>query len=207
MKPAQPSVRRLRMTLAAALLAAVLGGLAIAAQASAAELSAPPAAFRAADWKTLVVPNAACSTSHSVRLVGGSATAASRHWPGVSRVELYLAAETYGELGAQSAAAVDLWCSSPGGMADDQLANVWLVYTSDAGQLRLVGVISARAPARAPGTHVSLLGAISFRGDSIVAAESWYKPSDPTCCPSGRAASTWSYANGALSYRGTTIGG
>jgi hypothetical protein len=206
MKQAQPSVRWLGMALVAARLAVALAALAIAAQASAALMAAPAAAFAGVDWKTLSVPGAACSTAQSVRLVEGSATAASRHWPGVSRVALSVATETYGELGAgRSVAAVDVWCSSPGGMADDELANVWLVYTSAAGHLHLVGVISVRAPAPTPGVHVSLIGAVSFHADSITAAESWYKPSDPTCCPSGRATSTWSYANGALSYSGTTI--
>jgi len=205
-QPRQPSSQRVRLAVTTAMLAAGLGALAIVAQASVGESTAIPGAFRGVDWKSLSVPSGACDTGHSVRLVNGSATAASRHWPGVRQVELYLDQESYGELGAgASAAAVDVWCSGPGGMADDQLADVWVIYTANAGHLQLIGVVSARAPATKPGVHTSVIGAVNFRRGAIVADEAWYKPSDPTCCPSGRATSTWTYSNGALTYRGTSV--
>jgi hypothetical protein len=169
--------------------------------------SALPAAIRQVDWKTLTVPASLCGTAHAVPLVAGSASAASTRWPGTPRVAIRLAGETYGDLdrSGEDAAAVDLTCSNLSGMADGELADGWLVYL-DRGGLHLVGELTTRGMPQAAGLNPTIIGSVAIEPGRLTAREVFYRPSDPTCCPSGRATALWRYHDGTVSLVHVTVG-
>jgi hypothetical protein len=107
----------------------------------------------------------------------------------------------YGDLdgdGTTDEAAVGVVCSNGGGTAAGQLGFFYVIVGARENVLRLMGVVTPRQPLDPDAGHVPLLGSVEILRGRLLAQEAWYGPSDGTCCPSGRAATIWTYASGKL---------
>jgi hypothetical protein len=104
----------------------------------------------------------------------------------------------YGDLDGdgQLEAAVSVGCDNGGGTADGQLGFAYVVVAARAGRLRVLGTVTPSI--HRPGLHVSLFESIKIDVGRITAVEAWYRESDATCCPGGRATTVWTYSDGQL---------
>jgi hypothetical protein len=144
----------------------------------------PPTDFRSTSWNSAVLPGSVCKAPGEIRLHSGQASVlSSRLVSGTGHVYASLATVAYGTLSRNmpEVAAVNVWCTNGAGTAGDVLAtHVPYFFTSP--------------------------GGIEFSPGRIVVRELWYGPGgDATCCPSGRATSTWSYLNGKIVHLGTVV--
>ncbi|GGV56899.1 hypothetical protein GCM10010294_03040 [Streptomyces griseoloalbus] len=85
-------------------------------------------------------------------------------------------------------AALLVGCDTGGETAGGRLAWAYLVFTSEEHELRLVGTIT---PQQYLGGHASAFDGIELDSGRVTAHESWHRKNDPTCCPSGKAVTTW----------------
>ncbi len=158
------------------------------------------------DWSSVTLPGAACGASRPIRLHHGRAfvTPIPRRWSrdhfygkrGVT-VDSGLAAILFGDLAGSGDedAALDVNCSNGGGTADGAFLYSWVVFNGRGGRLSVVGVVT---PQVQPPEVLPTLLTIAFAPGKVTAHEAFYGPDDATCCASGRATTTWTYAQGAL---------
>jgi len=181
----------------------VTAAVVVAAVASA-QTSLP---LQAVGWQNETLPGAVCKSSGPIRLYNHVAQLAHTGFGNVhssgsdpDRVRVAAAYEvTYGQLGGVGpAAAVDVVCSNNSGTADGQIRFAYVLFAGSASNARPVGLITPRQPQSANVSHVPLLGKVKWVDSRIVVTEYWYGPNDPTCCASGRAATTWAYHAGKL---------
>ncbi len=149
------------------------------------------------DWQNTPVPGQFCDVSGLVRIKKGQGWASSAKW---GRVQFYVSSPVlYGNLqgGGTQDAAVQVWCDNGGGTADGQIAEAYLIYRMRGRTLTLIGAVT---PQEQPSdqVHVSFFGSVSILPGSVVAHEEWYRPSDATCCPTGKAITVWTYTHGRL---------
>jgi hypothetical protein len=133
-----------------------------------------------------------------VQFSSGEAKATSDTW-GPVEMGVDPGSTVYGDLDGDGVeeAAVSVSCNNGGGTASGQLAFGYVVVRKDSDALSAVGSITARQnPPNA--SHVTLLGTTEITHNEIRVQELWYRPSDATCCPSGEAETTWSYADSTL---------
>jgi hypothetical protein len=99
-----------------------------------------------------------------------------------------------------SDAALPLQCDNNGGTADGQLLFSIGVFSGSGGKRHLLGLITPRVQPK--GVHVTIIGtfsnAVVMTAGRVLVHEIFYGPNDPTCCPSGRAVTTWTYDSGRL---------
>jgi hypothetical protein len=158
------------------------------------------------DWANVTLPGSVCGASQPIRLHHGSAfiTPIPRRWsrdsfPGKRGVTVDAgpSAVVFGELAGSGPADAGLAvnCNNGGGTADGVLLYAWVVFSGSSGRLAVVGTVTPRVqPPEVPPT----LLAITIAPGKLTAHEVFYGPADPTCCASGRATTTWTYAHGAL---------
>lgn len=170
----------------------------VATTESALSLGAAPRDIRSVDWEEATLPGAFCGVAVLVDFVGGEATAQSSIW-GQVHLGAYAKA-TFGDLDGDGhlEAAVSVSCDNGGGTASGQLAFGYVVVESVGGKLRMLGSITPQTQ-RADASHVPLLDSVKFERGKLVVTELWYRPSDATCCPSGKARTTWELRDGTLS--------
>jgi hypothetical protein len=147
------------------------------------------------NWPDASIPGQFCDVPGTVRLNGGTATASSSRWGNVELNEY--PPVIYGNLGSSvgEIAAVNVWCTV-GATADAQRSDSYIIFTGAGGKLAAIGAI---VPQEQPaGVHVSLIHTITISPGTVTEHESWYRQDDPTCCPSGKATTVWTYANGKL---------
>lgn len=173
-----------------------------------------PLPLQAVGWPNETLPGAVCRASRPIRLHSHVAHIAHTGFGDVNSsgsdpdlVQVAAAYDvTYGRLGGVGpAAAVDVGCANNGGTADGQLRFADVIFRGSAASVRPVGLITPRQPDRSKASHVPLLGKVKWVNGRVVVTESWYGPNDPTCCPSGRATSTWAYRAGTLTAVRTVI--
>jgi hypothetical protein len=120
---------------------------------------------------------------------------------------LSMSVVAYGYLDAAQrvpAAAASFLCDNNGGTADGQELSSIGVYTVVGGGLRMAGLITPQQQP-ANGIHVTLLDQPRMSAGRVTVHEIWYGPSDGTCCPTGRAESTWVVKDGRLVYASTRV--
>jgi hypothetical protein len=170
--------------------------------------------LRAVGWANETLPGAVCKSHGPIRLHEHVAQIAHTGFGNVnssgSDPDLVLVSAaygvTYGQLnGVGGAVAVDVVCSNNGGTADGQIRFADVVFSGTASGVRPLGLITPQQPHSANLSHVPLLGKAKWVGGRIVVAEYWYGPSDPTCCASGRATTTWAYQAGKLTAVRTVV--
>ena len=178
---------------------------------SSASSSVPAAGLdlRAANWNDVTVPGRACRQSQPVRLLHGKARIPDpRGYPDHPGGRRYYNLQAppngifYGDLegGGASDAALPLQCDNNGGTADGQLLFSIAVFSGSGGTRHLLGLITPRIQPK--GVHVTIVGtfnnAVVISTGRLLAREVFYGTHDPTCCPSGRATTTWNYHDGRL---------
>jgi hypothetical protein len=166
--------------------------------AQAADLGPAPAELRRVDWAQSRLPGEFCAVPGVVQFSSGAAKATSDTW-GPVEMRVDPSSTVYGDLDGDGVeeAAVSVSCNNGGGTASGQLAFGYAVVRKDGDALSAVGSITARQDPPDAG-HVTLLGPAAITHNEIRVQELWYRPSDATCCPSGKAETTWSYTNGTL---------
>jgi hypothetical protein len=157
------------------------------------------------DWNNSSVPGRACFRSDDIRLHDGNVLLPDNvHGrpvrpgsDGVRYDQLGLGGRVaYGDFqgDGHDDAAVPLDCNNNGGTADGLLLNSVAVYSGRTGAPTYLGLITPRHQPE----HVlpTLLSVASITSGTITVHEAWYGPNDMTCCPHGRATSTWSLSAG-----------
>ncbi|MCW2673839.1 MAG: hypothetical protein JWP14_2428 [Frankiales bacterium] len=108
----------------------------------------------------------------------------------------------YGDLegAGVSDAAVPLACDNNGGTADGQLLFSIAIFSGKGGDRHLIGLVTPRVQPKA--NHVTIIGtfddAVVITPHRLFVQEVFYGTHDPTCCPSGRATTTWTFQLGRL---------
>ena len=111
----------------------------------------------------------------------------------------------YGRLGddGRDVAGLSVYCSNGGGTADGNFAYAWVIYGARGGRPSPLGIVT---PHVKPLLHMlPTTLTISFDGGTIIAHEAWYGRKDGTCCPSGRARTTWTHSGGRLHAQPTVV--
>lgn len=172
-----------------------------------------PADLHHADLKNVSVPGSACLQSHPIQLRDGKARIAdARGNPsppsgtGARYVNLSeFGGVTFGDLESAdvSDAAVSLTCDNNGGTADGVLLYSLAVFSGRTGHPVLLGLVT---PRQQPAHELpTLFGDVNLSGGQLTVREFFYGPKDRTCCPTGRAETTWGYRNGALVVLSTKV--
>ncbi len=158
------------------------------------------------DWSSVTLPGSACGASQPIRLHHGSAfvTPIPRRWsrdsfPDRQGVTVYASssAVVFGDLAGSGPddAGLPVNCNNGGGTADGVLLYAWVLFSGSGGRLSVVGTVT---PQVQPPDVLPTLLEIAITPGEITAHEGFYGPTDATCCASGRATTTWTYAHGAL---------
>ena len=152
------------------------------------------------DWQNTTVPGAVCGLPGSITLHQGTAVIQTNAFPGAPQVHVTVGGQTiYGPLEGTGSndAGISVTCSNSGGTADGVLASGWAIFGVNGDRAHALGVISAqRAPTK--GLPVPYVSQIAISPGTVAAQESWYRPGDPTCCPSGSSTTVWRYHGGKL---------
>ena len=162
------------------------------------------------DWRTVALPGGVCGSSRPIR---------PRHGP-----EAFIHADvnllwwnpvvvsswsrpTFGDLDGdgRDEAALNVVCANGGGTAAGQLAFSDVIFKTLEKSLRVVGIVTPQQPLDPAMTHVPLSHVVAIKRQKVIVSEAWYGPHDGTCCASGQARTTWTYANGKLRPTRTTI--
>ncbi|MCP2241692.1 hypothetical protein [Lentzea aerocolonigenes] len=160
----------------------------------------PASDIKAVDWRNSKLPAGFCDVQELVQFRDAEGTGSSGRW---GQVHLFAAYDpkrvVYGDIDGDGndEAAVDVGCDNGGGTASGQLAFGYAVVTVRNGSLEVVGEVSSTTM-RDDSPHVPLLSEPRFDKGSITVKESWYRPSDATCCPSGEARTTWRLSDSTL---------
>lgn len=166
------------------------------------------------DWANESIPGSICGVSGSIPLHNGGAVLSDSNLASVQYPDVYVSASggwpssenvafgsmVYGPLGGagDDAAGDPVWCQNGGGTGDSQEAQGYVIFMILSGQVSPIGVITPQKDS-APDSHIPIVTSIDIEPGQIVAQEDWYMKADATCCPTGRATTTWTYANGKLS--------
>ena len=153
------------------------------------------------DWKNIAVPGPSCLHTADIPLrsgrallpdnVNGHPTKPGSNGPCYDDLEAGTAV-AYGDFegDGHDDAAVALDCNNNGGTADGLLLDSFAVYSGRTGTRTHLGLIT---PRHQPKDVLPTLPDItSIKPGVITVREFWYGPNDSTCCPSGRAITTWS---------------
>ncbi len=160
-------------------------------------VGAAPADLHDVDWARVPVPGDFCGVPGLVTFKGGEATATSRTW---GPVHLFRRDEgmVYGDIEGdqRSEAAVSVGCDNGGGTAAGQLAFAFVVFEGVQGRLIAIGTVTPQK--NPPDQHTTLLWKLQMTRGRLIAHENWYRPMDPTCCPTGKAETIWTVKDGHL---------
>lgn len=158
--------------------------------------------LRQVDWDQATIPPGFCGLSGLTPLVDGSATSTSATW---GPVHIAAADVTYGDLleDEDEEAAVAVYCDNGGGTASSVLESGIVLFAERDGRLMAVGTVTARK--QFPGQMPTLLSMKEWHKPLIVVSESYYRVSDSTCCPSGKAETDWTWTGQSLSSGATRI--
>jgi hypothetical protein len=143
------------------------------------------------------IPGAFCGIPGLVTFTDNEATATSSRWGPVHLSRLPTVAYGNVQGDARSEAAVNVECDNRDGTADGQLAFASIVFAGVQRRLNVIGTVTPQE--NPPNQHVTLLTMVQLARQRVIAHEAWYRSSDPTCCPSGKAVTVWTLQNGYLS--------
>jgi hypothetical protein len=145
-----------------------------------------------------MVPGTYCGAPSVVHLSHSDGWATSSQW---GQVELSTGDQgvVYGDLlgNGSKDGAVDVACTTGGGTSSSVLADEYAVFDYTSGSPKLIGAITPQQPSDTD-AHPPFFESVTIRSGRIVANEHWFRSADLTCCPSGRATTTWTYHDGQL---------
>jgi hypothetical protein len=166
------------------------------------------------DWRKVTLPGGVCGSSRPIRPRDyGYGPQAIVHadvellWWNPVWVDSWTG-PVFGDLDGdgRDEAALNVVCANGGGTADGQLAFSGVIFKAVGKSLRVIGIVTPRQPPFDPAaTHVPLGHVAAITPGKVVFSEAWYGRHDWTCCASGRARTTWTYAHGRLRPTRTTI--
>jgi hypothetical protein len=183
-----------------------VGWLALVSALAAHAASSGPLNLHTVRWADVTVPGKVCGAAGPIRLRDNRAVVSSKRWPPTPHVSVDAGWEpvVYGNLGdGVDAAGLAVDCSNGGGTADSVLAYAQVMFTAAGGSLKAIGVVTPQLPSR-PGLNPPGLE-VKIKLGEVIATEYSYGPKDATCCPSGRATTIWSYADGKLTPGKATV--
>jgi hypothetical protein len=164
------------------------------------------------DWRNTSVPASVCGGRGSIQLHNGSAVISSSRFvdswqgptPSVVPSQVQISATgtpTYGDIDGDghAEAVVPVWCDNGGGTADGQLAEALVVFRSTPSGPAVLAIVTTTQTGTG---HVSSFDSSQIGPRTLTAIEAFYGPNDPTCCPTGRAETVWTY-NGTTLVPGT----
>jgi hypothetical protein len=154
------------------------------------------------NWGDVASPGRLCEVNGPIQLHNGSAKVSHS---GFGPIDVYTSSVTHGYLrhGLQ-VAALQIWCSLPGGTAASQLAEGLVVF---AGPAHVLGTLTPQyRPASEPHIPYITVARIDKSGH-LTTTEYFYTPSNPDCCPSGRATTIWKWTGRGFVPGVTKIGG
>lgn len=152
------------------------------------------------DWRRSRLPGDFCDIPELVAFEDGEATAVSNSWGAVHLSVMSTPDDTvYGDVDGDGGdeALIHLECDNGGGTASGQLAFGYVVVRESGGALGALGSIVPKLTPQ-ESSHVTLLGDVEIKAGQITVEELWYRTSDPTCCPSGVALTTWRWESDRL---------
>jgi hypothetical protein len=165
--------------------------------------------LRRVDWANATLPGSVCGATRPIHLHHHRAVVVSTRWgkrwrslswPAWPRVTVDAGWNpvVYGDLDGdgRDEAALVVGCSNGGGTADGYLAYAQVIFTAEATSPKAIAVLTPQQKQH-PNVLPTLLQ-VTIRRHAVIAHEAWYGPRDGSCCPSGRSATTWRYAHGAL---------
>jgi hypothetical protein len=160
--------------------------------------------LRNVDWANSSFPARVCGGVGVAVLHKGAARFRSTRWPQYAHVKVSLFKPVaFGDIDGDGKpeAAVELWCDNNSGMAAGLLADSFVIYKAGRGTDRTVlGILHTTEPGPEGGR--AYFARARIKRNEVSADEAWYGPYDPTCCPSGRATTVWTY-DGTTLHAGT----
>jgi hypothetical protein len=162
------------------------------------------------DWDTVTVPGSVCLGQQSIQLRPGGVTipAPAAVKAGTPDVLVQQFGAVYGDLYGtdQDVAVLSVWCLNPAGATAGQLRQSLVVFAVDNGSPQSIAVLAPQQPPGPPAAHVPYFtGTPIVTPGEITVREVWYGPGDPTCCPSIRVRTVWSYAAGRFTPASTRL--
>ena len=173
-------------------LAAVTALAATALTTTGSAAQAAPARTSGVNWSDVTIPGQLCKVSGPIELHNGKAFV--RHSGFGMALDVLMTNVTRGSLGhGLQVAALQVWCDNTGGTADGQLAEGILVFDSPGGHPHLLGTLTPQLKGN-PMLHIPFIVVNHIESTGHVAiTEFFYDSANPTCCPSGRAATLWKW--------------
>jgi hypothetical protein len=151
--------------------------------------------LREFDWEQVVVPSNFCGIGEPTALVNGGATATSTTW---GPVQLAFRDVEYGDLlgDEKDEAAVSVYCDNGGGTGSGLLEYGIAIFAEREGSLTHISTVTATK--QFEGIMPTSVSVKEWKKPSMVVSEYYYREYDPTCCPSGEAETTWTWAGETL---------
>jgi hypothetical protein len=160
------------------------------------------------DWSTVTMPGDVCGAAGPIHLHGHEAfNVRSSRWPAIPLVWVSGGGGlVYGDVtgDGHADAAFQASCNVPKSAAAGQLAFAVVVYKASSHGPTAIGVLRPQHPS-SPDSHVPLDRPVALRRGRVVVSEAFYGPRDGTCCPTGRATTTWTFSNGKFRAIKTTV--
>ncbi|NBE53344.1 hypothetical protein [Streptomyces boluensis] len=150
-----------------------------------------PEDLRDLDWARTSVPGDFCDVAGLITFKSGRAWAQSKTY-GKIHAENVPDQVTYGNVLGDSRveAAMQVGCDNGGEMGSGRLVWAYLVFSSEQGQLKVVGTLTPQQDP--PGFAVSTFEKVELSPGRVTAYENWHREdSDALCCPTGKAVTTW----------------
>lgn len=155
-------------------------------------LGPAPADIRAVNWLAARLPAEFCGVEDLASFRDGEALVQSTTYGEVHLSVRDAAHPVYGDLDGDGRedAVVPISCDNNGGTASGQLAFGAVAVRATDGQLVTMGTISTQVNPADAG-HVTLISKLDVDDGAVEVEETWYRPSDTTASPSGRATTRW----------------
>lgn len=166
------------------------------------DLGPAPEDLRRHDWERAQIPGEFCGIRGKISLA--KETHPSQKW-GPVHVG-FLASESGQLLDTPSPeVAVSVYCDNGGGTGSSTLQYGMAILASEGDRLVSLGTVTPqRSP---PNVLPSLIADVRWHLGRLEVTESWYRPSDGTCCPSGSAVTSWRLQSGELTPGPTRVTG
>ena len=158
------------------------------------DLGPAPEDMRRHTWDRALIPGEFCGIPGTIR-IGVKKAHASRVW-GPVHVG-FLSAES-GQLldTASREVAVSVYCDNGGGTASSTLQYGVVILAAEGDRLISLGTVTPQRSS--PTVLPSFVADLRWHLGRLEVTESWYRPSDATCCPSGSAVTSWQLRGGDL---------
>jgi len=157
--------------------------------------------LRSVNWRDVTVPGNSCESLRPIQLSDGKAVVSGGRSPDTRDITGGAPSTvSYGQLDGTNVAAIRLYCGVHNGeTAASRIEDSIAVFTTANSKPVSLGLITAHVnpQASSQGSPTSLGGPM-FTGGHLNVEEYIYKPTDPDCCPSGIAISTWNLVNGTI---------